>query len=298
MRTGEFEKVGEILPRFINSIKGKKKYKEQLMMFHWREIIGSDMAKHVRPDRFSFSTLFLSVSSPVWSSQLYYLKEEIIEKINKFIGERLVKEIRFNSSTEPFKRALYEEERQEEKYIAPEPCALELERAKKVCEDIEDDELKNAAQKAFAASLVLYRERVASGWKKCRSCGKLTEPKEKICESCRQRKRRNAEFKIIKLLKECPWIKYSDIAKSIECTPEEANAARAKLSQIWGRKIVFGDTKSLEAKAFVMLVAGIPPDALTEDKINRVMKRFRWMLINPAESEKNTEETKNERRKN
>ena len=57
-RTRTAETVGALLPRFLKSLPGKKKYQENLVFFHWRDIVGDVLAAHVTPVRLDFRTLF------------------------------------------------------------------------------------------------------------------------------------------------------------------------------------------------------------------------------------------------
>lgn len=287
---GKIEKFGDILPQFINSLEGKKKYNEQRVICEWEKIVGADIAKHARADRFSFNTLFISVDSPVWANQLMFLQTEMIEKINKYIGSGLVKEIRYNSSNRAFRRpsGLAGEEKSSGKRKTSPPQKREIERAAELCGVIEDSEVRQEAEKAVSAALALYRDRKGEGWHKCNQCGKLCPPDKKLCPYCERESRLEKSRKIRRILRDCPWISYGEIYKYVPCTAEEANSERAIMAQQLAKSLVYGDFTSLEAKTFVMLAGSIPPENLTEEKIKKVMKRFRWMLIN--EEEKNQPE--------
>ena len=99
-RAKHTEKVTEILPRFVSSLGQGKTYQTQLLIYYWEKIVGSSIAGHVRPVRMDFRTLFLAADAPVWANELRYMERDLIDKINAFVCEELVKEIKFCSPRE------------------------------------------------------------------------------------------------------------------------------------------------------------------------------------------------------
>jgi hypothetical protein len=62
----------------------------------WKEIVGESVALHARPHAIRNRILFVYVSHPTWVQQLQFLKSALIDKINTFLGEPLVCDIRFH----------------------------------------------------------------------------------------------------------------------------------------------------------------------------------------------------------
>ena len=62
----------------------------------WKEIVGESVALHARPHAIRNRILFVHVSHPTWVQQLQFLKSALIDKINAFLGEPLVRDIRFH----------------------------------------------------------------------------------------------------------------------------------------------------------------------------------------------------------
>jgi len=61
----------------------------------WDEIVGKNVAKNTQPDRVEHGVIIVKVSSPTWRQELYFQKNEIIQKINNTIGKNVIKDIRF-----------------------------------------------------------------------------------------------------------------------------------------------------------------------------------------------------------
>ncbi len=61
----------------------------------WREIVGDAVAANARPSVIRNRILFIEVSHPTWVQQLQFLKPTLLEKLNGFLGEPLIDDIRF-----------------------------------------------------------------------------------------------------------------------------------------------------------------------------------------------------------
>jgi len=61
----------------------------------WKEIVGDSIAHQTHPRAIRNQILFIDVSHPTWIQQLQFLKSQLLEKINGFLGEPLIQDIRF-----------------------------------------------------------------------------------------------------------------------------------------------------------------------------------------------------------
>jgi hypothetical protein len=61
----------------------------------WEEIVGSSVALHTQPRAIRNRILFVDVSHPTWIQQLQFLKTMLLEKINGYLGESMIQDIRF-----------------------------------------------------------------------------------------------------------------------------------------------------------------------------------------------------------
>ena len=60
----------------------------------WDEAAG-DAAPHTNPFRFRGSTLLVEVGEPAWITELSMRKTDILNRLERAVGERVVKDIRF-----------------------------------------------------------------------------------------------------------------------------------------------------------------------------------------------------------
>lgn len=61
----------------------------------WDEIVGESVAGHSQPRSIRNRILFVDVSHSTWMQQLQFLKPILLEKVNAFLGEPLIQDIRF-----------------------------------------------------------------------------------------------------------------------------------------------------------------------------------------------------------
>jgi hypothetical protein len=58
--------------------------------------VGPQIAAQTSPDRLQKGSLFVKTSGPAWMQQLHFLKDEIIDKINRQMGKGFIKNIFFS----------------------------------------------------------------------------------------------------------------------------------------------------------------------------------------------------------
>jgi hypothetical protein len=61
----------------------------------WKEIVGEAIALQTQPRAIRNRILFIDVSHSTWMQQLQFLKPTLLGKINGFLGESLIEDIRF-----------------------------------------------------------------------------------------------------------------------------------------------------------------------------------------------------------
>lgn len=60
----------------------------------WEEVAG-DAAPHTHPFRFRGSTLIVEVDEPAWLTELSMRKTDILNRLERAVGSKVVEEIRF-----------------------------------------------------------------------------------------------------------------------------------------------------------------------------------------------------------
>ena len=84
-----------ILEDTLKSLGVKTTMKGYSLWGAWREIVGDSIASNAQPSLIRNRILFIEVSHPTWIQQLQFLKPTLLEKINRFLKEPFIQDIRF-----------------------------------------------------------------------------------------------------------------------------------------------------------------------------------------------------------
>ncbi len=126
----------------------------------------------------------------------------------------------------------------------------------------------------------------------------LCPPEYELCQGCRREKAHTKAQKIRNLLYDMPWSSYNDIARDVECTPEEYTEQRTILMQNIAQRVFYGDLSSTDAMTLVMLYRSIPPEQLNEQVMKKTLYRLRYDLryapLKKENKEKQAEKTDRE----
>lgn len=86
-------KLGDAISQIFKEEKLDEKYSIFAIRNSWESIVGHTFAKHTTQINYASNILFVSIDSPIVRNEAVYAKEEIIQKVNKFVGKRLIKEL-------------------------------------------------------------------------------------------------------------------------------------------------------------------------------------------------------------
>jgi hypothetical protein len=89
------QSIRSILDRTLKSLEIDVPLKTYSILGAWNEIVGESVANQTQPRSIRNRILFIDVSHPTWMQQLQFLKPTLLEKINAFLGEPLIQDIRF-----------------------------------------------------------------------------------------------------------------------------------------------------------------------------------------------------------
>ena len=94
-RKSEIQSIGEALGDMLDAFKIKKKFNQTHIIQAWGELMGTAIAKQTREIYFKDQKLFVRIDSGALKQELSMHKSLVTEKLNKFIGEEVVKEVIF-----------------------------------------------------------------------------------------------------------------------------------------------------------------------------------------------------------
>ncbi|MEO0072265.1 MAG: DUF721 domain-containing protein [candidate division WOR-3 bacterium] len=87
--------IGELLKKFIANRKLKQRLNEAQAIMKWSEATGEKISENTMPVRVKDGVLFVSVKDSIWLHELNRLKPSIIENVNKSVGHKTIRDIKF-----------------------------------------------------------------------------------------------------------------------------------------------------------------------------------------------------------
>jgi len=89
------QSIRSILEKTLKALEIDVPLKTYSVLGAWKEIVGESVADHTQPRSIRNRILFIEVSHSTWMQQLQFLKPTLLEKVNTFLGESLIQDIRF-----------------------------------------------------------------------------------------------------------------------------------------------------------------------------------------------------------
>jgi len=277
------EQVKEILPQMVSSLGINKNYKTQLAILNWEKIVGKDIAVQSSPLSVEYNVLFISVNNSVWCHHLSMMKADIIFKVNQFVGEPLIKDIRFR--TEYFKNKINDDEQEiEEVNIARELRKVKLDAnevnsAKQIVENVAEEKLQDKIAKLYQKHLAFNKLKIAKEWHKCEKCDTLCPKESQYCSVCKIELKKEKHTAIRKILLEVPWVTYAEVNNYVACTADEYIDAKITLIRIFASNLNLDKGEDNEVNmnlmTLTMLFTGAKHDEVNEKLINKTIAKFR-----------------------
>ncbi len=87
------EAIGKLLGNTLAELGIEEKLMECQAMLAWEKVAKPPLDHHAKPLRMRRGQLELAVPSPIWRTQLSFLKEDMKKRINTSVGSDVVREI-------------------------------------------------------------------------------------------------------------------------------------------------------------------------------------------------------------
>jgi predicted nucleic acid-binding Zn ribbon protein len=101
MKKREPVHIGSIIPKTLQRF--RREGEEQLIKIWkiWDDVVGENNAKHAQPEAFKGRILLVEVSDSSWMHQFhFFLKKDMIAKLNHALGKNLIEDIKFRVGEE------------------------------------------------------------------------------------------------------------------------------------------------------------------------------------------------------
>lgn len=90
--------LGDALGKLVRSLGMEGRLEEQQAVDRWAQVVGDRIALHARAVFFEGGKLVVEVDSAAWRQELFYMKQEILNRLDRSLGKPLVQDIIFTNS--------------------------------------------------------------------------------------------------------------------------------------------------------------------------------------------------------
>jgi predicted nucleic acid-binding Zn ribbon protein len=87
--------IGQIITKLLQTGRRAEDGATARVWQVWDDAVGGFIAENARPAAIKGKVLLVYVNSSPWLHQLRFLKSEMVDKLNRALGERLVEDIKF-----------------------------------------------------------------------------------------------------------------------------------------------------------------------------------------------------------
>jgi hypothetical protein len=150
-RRSGLSNLGSVLKGSLDSLGLRHKVAEQQAAEKWREVVGPQIAGVTFVESVRDGVLFVSCKSSMWASELTLHTPDILKKLEKAVGRKVITDIRFGARG--FKRRSSQDESKEDEF-EPETVQLtedEKEEAAKAAAQVDAMELAEKIERAVLA---------------------------------------------------------------------------------------------------------------------------------------------------
>ena len=89
------EPLSGVLPRVFKQLGLEEGLLGWRAVREWEQAVGPRVARHTRAIAFREGVLQVEVEGSAWMHELGFLKPDLMRKVNRHLGSRLVKNVRF-----------------------------------------------------------------------------------------------------------------------------------------------------------------------------------------------------------
>jgi predicted nucleic acid-binding Zn ribbon protein len=91
----KFTHIGDVLQQTLQHCRRETNETLATLGAYWPEVVGETLGVHSCPAAMKGRQLLVHVNSTVWLHEMRFLKDDLIDVINRLLGQPLVEDIRF-----------------------------------------------------------------------------------------------------------------------------------------------------------------------------------------------------------
>lgn len=87
------QQLGLVLSKILKTSGIDKGIKQRQAILIWDKVVGQKMASQSKAIKVEESKIFVKVKNPVWRSEILLMKNQIMEALNKSLGQQIIKDV-------------------------------------------------------------------------------------------------------------------------------------------------------------------------------------------------------------
>ena len=87
--------IGKALKGFIGESKIEKGLEQQRALGCWDKVVGEKIAKNTEVELIESGVITVKTKTPAWRQELQMQKLDIVDRLNKELTKKIIKDIRF-----------------------------------------------------------------------------------------------------------------------------------------------------------------------------------------------------------
>ncbi|MFO8192925.1 MAG: DUF721 domain-containing protein [Bacillota bacterium] len=89
------KQVGSLVEKMLKNCGLWQGYQQHLLIENWEQIMGPALSEVTRAEKLDHGIIWVSVKDSVWSYHLSLMKTQLIDKLNRYAGNKMVRDIFF-----------------------------------------------------------------------------------------------------------------------------------------------------------------------------------------------------------
>lgn len=268
-----FQRISASLGKAADRLHVSDGLRRGKLLLGWIEAVGPALARQASPAEVQGDTLHLVCSGPAWSQEILLRQREILDRLNRLLGDPPLKRIRCRTGRiKPTESPNLRSREPEFPWETVRLDAVAEARIDRLVGEIRDPELASRTRRLLVQ---LERRRIVAfeaGQVACPTCGAPTDLSP--CRSCRRETRARRRERIMQRMGQEPWLTRPDLLDEFpDLKPEEFMEIRTRLRSRLERDVWSGvralqegsrlpDPLRALAVELVMLSTGLPAHRL------------------------------------
>jgi predicted nucleic acid-binding Zn ribbon protein len=172
--------LGTLLEGVLANLDLRKRFREHLAIIAWPKIAGQVVAAHSEAEAARDGVLIVATDTPAWAHELQMRQRELLGLVANQVGPEVIREIHFRSGRRRKRPAARRGPRPAETKLS----GRQQRQVEEAAAKIEDEGLRERAERAFTALARMAEWRKQGGWRQCQRCGRWQRVGRRWCATC------------------------------------------------------------------------------------------------------------------